>query len=104
MGGASVQIAFELPSNSSFTNENVEVINLGSREDDKSFQYRVFVTTFLGFGVNEGAKKYEKHLTEVFNKTPNENVTVPYVSDSCLPLNRFMIEEKEDGTEFVRRV
>ncbi|CAB3400394.1 unnamed protein product [Caenorhabditis bovis] len=98
MGGASMQIAFELPRNDDFLTTNVENINLGCREDDPTFKYKLFVTTFLGFGVNEGIKKYEKTLEEKLNE---QNGTV--IQDDCLPLNLHKTVKFESGNTLIRR-
>lgn len=122
MGGASAQIAFELPldrmtieERQQNGNENMELINLGCRDDDKRFLYRIFVTTFLGFGVNEGAKKYENFLWKQLNNR-NQNATnnytsnsttpiVPIISDGCLPVNFLKLSniEEQDEKQFVRK-
>lgn len=128
MGGASAQIAFELPSNIEFLSENVQTINLGSDETDTKFLYKIFVTTFLGFGVNEGAKKYEKYLAKklqskmdanvgnINNNTginrifPDSNsskigsIEVNYIRDGCLPFNFMKLVTHDDGNQFVRKV
>lgn len=79
MGGASVQIAFEVPpqvpdaqnakpleettaSTGIGTEELVHSVNLGGR------RYSLYVTTFLGYGVNEASKKYEQLIRERFGE------------------------------------
>lgn len=114
MGGASAQIAFELPPTTDFFSENVQIINLGCRDDDNRFLYKLFVTTFLGFGANEGSKKYEDFLMKKLRGSYNKsliakNVTHPlseimYMQDGCLPLNFLKLVTKEDGQQFVRKV
>ncbi|CAI2351182.1 unnamed protein product [Caenorhabditis sp. 36 PRJEB53466] len=64
MGGASVQIAFEMPKEEDFNSENVFEINLGPVEYNNDFKYKIYSTTFLGYGANEGLKRYEKSLIE----------------------------------------
>lgn len=123
MGGASAQIAFEvpidgisIPKEQPEDNENIELVNIGCRDDDKSFLYRIFVTTFLGFGVNEGAKKYE-HFLWMKLRHENENVTnknvnttslpiISAISDGCLPVNFLKVTniEEQDEKQFVRKV
>ncbi|KAI6235991.1 Nucleoside-diphosphatase mig-23 [Aphelenchoides besseyi] len=106
MGGASVQIAFELPTNSDFASDSVNTINLGCSDNDSQFVYNIFVTTFLGFGVNEGAKKYEQTLTIKVTENNNSNRTegfrIPYVKDNCLPNQMMSVSSFTNGTEFLR--
>lgn len=126
MGGASAQIAFELPLDNQFVSENVQLVNLGPRDENPQFLYRLFVTTFLGFGVNEGAKKYEQFLKSQFRTASHSSIDaviseenfynstttnagvdsqpVKYVRDGCLPLNFMKLAEKDDGSQFVRKV
>ncbi|KAE9556563.1 hypothetical protein FO519_000257 [Halicephalobus sp. NKZ332] len=99
MGGASSQIAFELPDDS--FKSDVQVINLGAIDTDEVFRYHIFVTTFLGFGVNEGSKKYENYLRKKF--TENSTGEVDYVRDGCLPVNLMKLITNEDGTQFLRK-
>ncbi|KAL3103293.1 hypothetical protein niasHS_002479 [Heterodera schachtii] len=119
MGGASAQIAYELPLGHSDAatggQENVQLLNLGCRDDDSRFRFRLFVTTFLGFGVNEGAKAYEKLLwkrlnnkRQAANSTETDNgkggTKVPTVVDGCLPVNMLKLSHAEENyDQFVRK-
>jgi len=100
MGGASTQIAFELPDDS--FKSDVQVINLGAHDTDDLFRYHVFVTTFLGFGVNEGSKKYENYLKKKIY-VDNSTTDVSYVRDGCLPTNLMRLVTNDDGTQFLRK-
>lgn len=67
------------------------------------FRYRLFVTTFLGYGVNEGLRKYEQLLGDTLlaeNKTSRR----AYIRDSCLPTNLVKTVSRKDGSQFVRKV
>ncbi|GMT35565.1 hypothetical protein PFISCL1PPCAC_26862 [Pristionchus fissidentatus] len=96
MGGASVQIAFEMPANETFRSENVENINLGCKDDDPTFKYQLYVTTFLGYGVNEGLRRYEQSLSDSL-----DNGTL--ARDPCLPVNLQKEVVRADGTKFMRK-
>ncbi|VDL65431.1 unnamed protein product [Nippostrongylus brasiliensis] len=98
MGGASMQIAFEMQPKDEFRSENVENVNLGCRDDDDRHKYKLFVTTFLGYGVNEGLRKYEQELSDRLLQTKND-----YVRDECMPVNLQKVINRSDGTMFVRK-
>ncbi|KAI9529184.1 Ectonucleoside triphosphate diphosphohydrolase 7 [Dissostichus eleginoides] len=101
MGGASLQIAYEVPSAITFSSPQEEEagksvlaeFNLGCDVDHTQHVYRVYVTTFLGFGGNMARQRYEEHLlNNTFTK--NRLLTTqlglsedkPYL-DPCLPLS-----------------
>ncbi|VDM82666.1 unnamed protein product [Strongylus vulgaris] len=102
MGGASMQIAFEMDQKDEFRSENVEnvltslQINLGCRDDDDRYKYKLFVTTFLGYGVNEGLRKYEQELSDRLLHTKES-----YVRDECMPLNLQKVINRSDGSMFL---
>uniref|UniRef100_A0A665UFP7 nucleoside-triphosphate phosphatase n=1 Tax=Echeneis naucrates TaxID=173247 RepID=A0A665UFP7_ECHNA len=100
MGGASLQIAYEVPSAITFNSPEEEEagksvlaeFNLGCDVEHTQHVYRVYVTTFLGFGGNMAWQRYEDQLV---NKTLTKNRFLttqtglsenkPYL-DPCLPL------------------
>ncbi|XP_064418998.1 ectonucleoside triphosphate diphosphohydrolase 7 [Latimeria chalumnae] len=67
MGGASLQIAYEVPNSVTFTSPEQEEaaktllaeFNLGCDVQHTEHVYRVYVTTFLGFGGNFARQRYE---------------------------------------------
>lgn len=73
MGGASIQIAFEITTNSQYNQlksrfskekfaSKIFEVNLGCHEHDINHQYRLFVTTFLTLGANAARKNYVDYL------------------------------------------
>ncbi|XP_073323457.1 ectonucleoside triphosphate diphosphohydrolase 7-like [Pagrus major] len=78
MGGASLQIAYEVPSSITFTSPEEEEagktvlaeFNLGCDVEHTQHVYRVYVTTFLGFGGNMARQRYEDQLV---NNTLSKN-------------------------------
>ncbi|XP_030058794.1 ectonucleoside triphosphate diphosphohydrolase 7 [Microcaecilia unicolor] len=100
MGGGSLQIAYEVPSSVTVPSPEEEEaakamlaeFNLGCDLQHTDHVYRVYVTTFLGFGGNFARQRYEDMI---FNKTlasnrflaqqTGMNPESPYL-DPCLPL------------------
>ncbi|CAG9537364.1 unnamed protein product [Cercopithifilaria johnstoni] len=99
MGGASVQIAVEL-NLTNFNNESVENINLGCKDNEQTYSYRLFVTTFLGYGVNEALRRYEQKL---YDDLVIENTNKSYIRDPCLPVNLLKTVKSKDGSQFIRK-
>jgi Golgi nucleoside diphosphatase len=70
MGGASLQIAFEVPTAADVRRirsvgpkeGQMMEINLGPFENDPTHMFRVFVTTYLGFGANEKMRHHREVL------------------------------------------
>ncbi|XP_056136181.1 ectonucleoside triphosphate diphosphohydrolase 7-like [Lampris incognitus] len=99
MGGASLQIAYEVPSAVTFSSPQQEEagksllaeFNLGCDVEHTEHVYRVYVTTFLGFGGNMARQRYEDQLvnsTLTSNSLLGDKTGVsedkPYL-DPCLP-------------------
>ncbi|KAF1989197.1 hypothetical protein K402DRAFT_350973 [Aulographum hederae CBS 113979] len=79
MGGASAQIAFAPNSTEAEKHaEDLQLLRLRTL-DGQSQEYRVFVTTWLEFGVNEARRRYVKHLTQSVDQGATE------IPDPCLP-------------------
>ncbi|XP_072319140.1 ectonucleoside triphosphate diphosphohydrolase 7-like [Eucyclogobius newberryi] len=100
MGGASLQIAYEVPGVVHFSSPQEEEagksvlaeFNLGCDVEHTEHVYRVYVTTFLGFGGNMARQSYENQL---FNSTFSSSVRSPStlglssdqpLFDPCLPV------------------
>ncbi|XP_036383830.1 ectonucleoside triphosphate diphosphohydrolase 4 isoform X1 [Megalops cyprinoides] len=99
MGGVSTQIAYEVPKTVSFASPQQEEVaknllaefNLGCDAHRTEHVYRVYVSTFLGFGGNAARQRYEESVvskTLVQNKLLGQHVgesaESPYL-DPCLP-------------------
>ncbi|KAL4623049.1 ectonucleoside triphosphate diphosphohydrolase 4 isoform X1 [Arapaima gigas] len=99
MGGVSTQIAYEVPKTVSFASPQQEEVaknllaefNLGCDAHRTEHVYRVYVSTFLGFGGNAARQRYEESIvrkTLLQNKLLGQHVgeseDTPLL-DPCLP-------------------
>ncbi|KAM8841822.1 ectonucleoside triphosphate diphosphohydrolase 7-like isoform 1-T1 [Synchiropus picturatus] len=93
MGGASLQIAYEVPTAISFRSTQEEEaaksllaeFNLGCDVERTQHVYRVYVTTFLGFGGNMARQRYEDQLLDrLLTTQAGLSPDAPYL-DPCLP-------------------
>jgi Golgi apyrase len=81
MGGASAQIAFAPNSTEAEKHANdLKLLRL-RRIDGSADEYRVFVTTWLGFGANEARRRYVEALVKALG-----NDKVAELPDPCLPV------------------
>src|SRR5271169_5816940 len=79
MGGASAQVAFA-PNDTESSRHANDLILLRLRTlDGKEKEYRVFVSTWLGYGANEARKRYVQTLQTASRAG---DTTLP---DPCLP-------------------
>ncbi|KAG7480726.1 hypothetical protein MATL_G00059340 [Megalops atlanticus] len=99
MGGVSTQIAYEVPKTVSFASPQQEEVaknllaefNLGCDAHRTEHVYRVYVSTFLGFGGNAARQRYEESIvskTLIQNKLLGQHVGESAESphlDPCLP-------------------
>jgi Golgi nucleoside diphosphatase len=102
MGGASVQIAFEITSNSQYEelqkryskeslNSLISEFNLGCSAHDSEHNYRLFVTTYLGLGANVARSTYVNSLisSKINYSTDNTSLSTKEIKlfDPCLPID-----------------
>lgn len=81
MGGASAQIAFAPNATEAEKHaEDLKLLRMRTINGAPS-EYRVFVTTWLGFGVNEARKRYVDHLLDA--SATHDAKELP---DPCLPV------------------
>ncbi|XP_070684610.1 ectonucleoside triphosphate diphosphohydrolase 7-like [Pempheris klunzingeri] len=116
MGGASLQIAYEVPSAITLSSpQEVEAgksvladFNLGCDVEHTQHVYRVYVTTFIGFGGNMARQRYEDQLV---NNTVAKNRFLttqtglsedkPYL-DPCLPAGLSDTVVRDNHTLYLR--
>ncbi|KFO27167.1 Ectonucleoside triphosphate diphosphohydrolase 7, partial [Fukomys damarensis] len=116
MGGASLQIAYEVPTSTSALppkqEEAAKILlaefNLGCDVQHTEHVYRVYVTTFLGFGGNFARQRYEDL---VLNETLNKNRLLgqktglspdnPFL-DPCLPVGLTDVVERNSQVLHIR--
>lgn len=80
MGGASAQIAFAPNATESIKHaDDLKLLRLRTL-DGQDMEHRVFVTTWLGFGVNEARRRYVERIVEA-SGAPG----VKELPDPCLP-------------------
>uniref|UniRef100_A0AAY4AT28 nucleoside-triphosphate phosphatase n=1 Tax=Denticeps clupeoides TaxID=299321 RepID=A0AAY4AT28_9TELE len=99
MGGVSTQIAYEVPKTVSVASPQQEEVaknllaefNLGCDAHRTEHVYRVYVSTFLGFGGNAARQRYEENLVsktvlqnKLLGKHQGESAESP-ILDPCLP-------------------
>lgn len=81
MGGASAQIAFAPNATEADKHaEDLKILRLRAA-DGSPLEYQVFVTTWLGFGVNEARRRYTEALLDAHG-APKHTTEIP---DPCLP-------------------
>ncbi|KAF2103207.1 hypothetical protein NA57DRAFT_63844 [Rhizodiscina lignyota] len=87
MGGASAQIAFAPNSTEAIKHANdLKLLRLRTVNGEAS-EYKVFTTTWLGFGANESRRRYVNALKETTNADEME------LPDPCLPKGLEVTEE-----------
>ncbi|XP_035494044.1 ectonucleoside triphosphate diphosphohydrolase 7-like isoform X2 [Scophthalmus maximus] len=116
MGGASLQIAYEVPGAVTFNSPQEEEagksvlaeFNLGCDVERTQHSYRVYVTTFLGFGGNMARQRYEDQLVNA-TLAKNRFLTAqtglsedkPH-PDPCLPVGLSDSVVRDNRTVYLR--
>ncbi|VDP03269.1 unnamed protein product [Soboliphyme baturini] len=103
LGGGSVQIAFEVPQaqpyEQVYSHSLFEEVNLSYDGSSSHYKYRVYISTFLGYGANQANRLYEKWLSE---QNTSRSTGPRTVNDCCLPKG-MVINVSTVGLEHVRR-
>lgn len=99
MGGGSVQIAYEVTDAAQMQkipSHMIAEFNLGCQETDVEHTYRVYVTTFLGYGANSAIDRYQTELTKNSSSKSRSVKRSRAVPDPCLPPGMPLTVEADD--------
>jgi len=96
IGGASLQIAYEVAPNESVPAELRATINLGCDAHATVHEYKIYVTTFLGYGTDLARKRYIDNMVSTNKKQIKAHQSV---MDACLPKD-MVDEQKYNDTVF----
>ncbi|KAK7508607.1 hypothetical protein BaRGS_00000173 [Batillaria attramentaria] len=102
MGGGSVQIAFEVTNEEQMQkipSQMIAEFNLGCQEADVEHTYRVYVTTFLGYGANSAIDRYQaalaRNATSASKARSSSKKSRP-LPDPCLPAGMPLTTEADE--------
>ncbi|XP_005094066.1 ectonucleoside triphosphate diphosphohydrolase 7 [Aplysia californica] len=104
MGGGSVQIAYEVSGEASegIPPFSLSKFNLGCQDSDEEHAYKVYVTTFLGFGANSALDRYKSMLVEKSVADGHSAGTESQpITDVCLPLGMTLKTTDDAGVGHV---
>lgn len=86
MGGASAQIAFEVSETIPVTGEEVAEFCLGYDDNQDRLKYKIYVTTFLGYGANKVFEKYIDRIISNARQTQSTDSSTLVINDAdCMP-------------------
>ncbi|KAL9563290.1 hypothetical protein ACKAV7_012557 [Fusarium commune] len=102
MGGASAQIAFAPNATESAKHaDDLKMVRMRTLDGSPS-EYKVFTTTWLGFGANQARSRYVERLQEHYNTDSTHELP-----DPCMPnglrttLDGELVESKSDKTVLI---
>lgn len=96
IGGASLQIAYEVPRNETVPQDKSATINLGCDVHETIHEYKVYVTTHLGYGTDLARKRYVANMYAANKDKLTKHETV---MDPCLSTD-VVDELKQDNSTF----
>ena len=80
MGGGSVQIAFEVEAQGQIGSDDFSQFNLGAKSTSH-LDYKLFVTTHLGFGANVAMDSYREMMVEKYQDQAISGTIVLSIQD-----------------------
>ncbi|CAH8431954.1 unnamed protein product [Schistosoma turkestanicum] len=93
MGGASMQIAYEVQSTDNLPSNLISEFSLQKNWFSTSQQYKLYVKSYLGFGMNAFRQRYEEYLFWTYGTGINGKLNTSNVEDPCL-LQGFDVQSK----------
>ncbi|CAI2734055.1 unnamed protein product [Schistosoma spindalis] len=84
MGGASMQIAYEVQSTDNLPNSLVSEFSLTRKWFSTNQRYKLYVKSYLGYGMNAFRKRYEEYLFEMFGINNSSKQEASRIEDPCL--------------------
>jgi len=82
IGGASLQIAYEVSWDQYVPQDYSATINLGCDTHETIHEYKVYVVTHLGYGTDAARRRY---LERIYSENRDKLVRHEKVTDACLP-------------------
>ncbi|XP_018644327.1 guanosine-diphosphatase, putative [Schistosoma mansoni] len=84
MGGASMQIAYEVQSTDNLPNSLVSEFSVTRNWFSTNQRYKLYVKSYLGYGMNSFRKRYEEYLFQMYGTNSSSKQKASRIEDPCL--------------------